>query len=248
MPAEESDRSESFLKPQQRAQAEDIALRRFNVLIVDEHELVRAGVRVWLQRHPEIAQIAECGTGAAALQQLRNETWHLVVLDIALPDRNGLDLLRQIGAQWPSSRVLIVSSLAEKHYAQHALRAGAAGYWEKGQSPESLLDAVTQVLAGRRFVSQALSEWLATQLANPRDQPPHAALTAREFQIFYKLAGGHAVSQVADELCLSATTITTYRKRIARKMGLQRSADFTRYALAHGLFSPTPQPPQREAD
>jgi len=211
-------------------------MRRFNVLIVEDNAIARAAVQSWLRTEDDIARTDEAATAAAALERLRSDTWHLLLLDLALPDGSGLDLLRRIRVIWPSLRVLIVSGLPEQAYARHALRCGAAGYWEKGQSEASFLQAVRQVLAGHRFVSATLAEILAQHVFQPNDQPPHLRLSVREFQVFYKFAQGRSTSQVADQLCLSTKTVSAYRKEVAQKMGLKANADFTRYALRNGLL------------
>jgi len=213
-------------------------VRCWDVLIVDHQALARAGARAWLEQQGEVRRVGECRNANEALQQLREHLWHLVLLEIALADRRGFGLLRRIANGWPDSKVLVVSSLPEENYAAHALRAGAAGFIEKHQPAEVFRDAVRQVLAGRHFLSGALAEQLAAAVTQPESRPAHSALNAREFQIFYNLAGGRPMAQIADELCLSAKTVSTYRKRIARKMGLHCNADFTRYALAHGLRPP----------
>jgi two-component system invasion response regulator UvrY len=159
-----------------------------------------------------------------------------VILDINMPDRSGLDILRHIRSGYPNTRVLVVSGFAEKQYAINVLRAGAAGYLGKDQAPEDFMRAVHTVLAGRRFVSATLSDILVRTLDEPGDQPLHAGLSQREFQILCKLAAGRAVSEIAQELCISVKTVSTYRARVLQKMNLQTNADLTTYALRNGLL------------
>ena len=159
-------------------------------------------------------------------------------MDIHMPERTGLDILKHVTLGYPQVRVLIMSGLPEEQYARNVLRAGARGYLSKDGSPEELLKAVRVVLNGRRYISAALAEALAADVENPgdRDQPLHSSLTSREFQIFLKIASGVTVAKIAEELSLSAKTISTYRSRILDKMGLKASAEITGYALKTGLI------------
>jgi len=197
--------------------------------------MVRAGLRRWLEQDRSIDAIGEAGSAADTLQQLRDRTWDLVVLDINLPDRSGIDILRHIRTGHPKARVLVISAFSEKQYAIYALRAGAAGYLAKDQAPEEFMRAVHTVLAGRRFVSTALAEILVSALDEPADQPLHAVLSQREFQILCKLAVGRSVSEIARELCISVKTVSTYRARVLEKMKFTTNADLTTYALKNGL-------------
>lgn len=206
------------------------------VLIADDHAMVRAGLRRWLEQDRSITAIGEAANAAETLRQVRDGTWDLVVLDINMPDRNGMDILRHIRASETPTRVLVVSAFGEKQYATYALRAGAAGYFAKDQPPEEFMRAVHTVIAGRRYVSAALAELLADSLDEPTDQPPHAALSQREFQILCKLAVGRSVSEISRELCISVKTVSTYRARVLEKMKFDTNADLTAYALKNGLM------------
>lgn len=206
------------------------------VLIADDHAMVRAGLRRWLEQDRSITAIGEAASAGETLRQVRDGTWDLVVLDINMPDRNGMDILRHIRASETRTRVLVVSAFGEKQYATYALRAGAAGYFAKDQPPEEFMRAVHTVIAGRRYVSAALAELLADSLDEPTDQPPHAALSQREFQILCKLAVGRSVSEISRELCISVKTVSTYRARVLEKMKFDTNADLTAYALKNGLM------------
>jgi len=205
------------------------------VLVADDHAMIRAGLRQWLEQDRSIEAIAEASTGAETLQQLRDGPWDLVILDINMPDRSGIDILRHIRSGHPDTRVLVISGFSEKQYAINVLRAGAAGYLAKDQAPEEFMRAVHTVLAGRRFVSAALSEMLVSALDEPTEQPLHASLSQREFQIMCKLAVGRSVSEIAQELFISVKTVSTYRARVLEKMKLTTNADLTTYALRNGL-------------
>ena len=206
-----------------------------SVLIADDHAMMRTGLRHYLEQDRSIDPIAETGSGEETLQELRNAQWDLVILDINMPDRSGIDILRHIRAGYPNTRVLVMSGFSEKQYAINVLRAGAFGYLAKDQAPEEFMRAVHTVLSGRRFVSATLSEMLVSALDEPTDQPLHAGLSQREFQILCKLAVGRSVSEIAEELFISVKTVSTYRARVLEKMNLDTNADLTAYALRNGL-------------
>jgi two-component system, NarL family, invasion response regulator UvrY len=206
------------------------------VLIADDHAMVRAGLRRWLEQDPVIGTIGEAASGSETLERLREGPWDVVVLDINMPDRSGIDILAQIRSGHPKTRVLVISAFAEKQYAIYALRGGAAGYVAKDQAPEDFMRAIHTVLAGRRFVSATLAEMLVGALDEPADQPLHAALSQREFQILCKLATGRTVSEIARELCISVKTVSTYRARVLEKMSFSTNAELTAYALRNGLM------------
>lgn len=206
------------------------------VLIADDHAVVRAGLKQFLDEDPTIKAVGEASTGRETLDQLRAAPWDLVILDINMPDRSGLDVLRHIQSSHPGVKVLVMSGFPERQYAINVLKAGASGYLPKDSPPEDLLKAVRTVLAGRRYVSATLAEILVSDLDNDADKPLHARLSEREFQIFCKLASGNAVSAIASELCLSVKTVSTYRTRILEKMNFRANADLTSYALRNGLI------------
>jgi two-component system invasion response regulator UvrY len=208
------------------------------VLIADDHAVVRAGYRQFLETEPSITEIGEASTGNETLNALRQKNWDLLLMDINMPGRSGLDILRHVTASHPHVYVLIMSGLAEEQYARNVLRAGASGYLSKGGSPEELLKAVRIVLSGRRYVSDTLAESMAADLEDSREQsqPQHDALSSREFQVFCKLAAGASVKNIADELSLSSKTVSTYRSRILEEMSFASNADITTYALRNGLI------------
>jgi two-component system, NarL family, invasion response regulator UvrY len=205
-----------------------------SVLIADDHAMLRAGLRLYLEQDPEITHIDESATGAGTLEQLRAASYDLLILDINMPDRSGIDILRQVRASHPHTRVLVLSGFAEKQYAVNVLRAGASGYVAKDQAPEELRRAVHTVLAGKRYVSETVNEALVSPGAT--DQPLHASLSQREFQIMCKIARGRSVSQIAAELCISVKTVSTYRARILEKMNMDNNAALTAYALRNELL------------
>ena len=207
-----------------------------SVLIADDHAMLRSGLRHFLERDSAITAIAESATAAETLAQLRTAPFDLLILDINMPDRSGIDILRQVRASHPDTRVLVLSGFSEKQYAVNVLRAGAAGYLAKDQAPEEIMRAVHTVLAGERYVSSARDDALSCEPAAGADQPLHAALSQREFQILCKLARGRSVSQIAQELSISVKTVSTYRARILEKMHMDSNAALTAYALRNELI------------
>jgi two-component system, NarL family, invasion response regulator UvrY len=205
------------------------------ILIADDHAVVRAGLRRFLLEDSEIREVGEAGTANQTLDRLRESRWDLLLLDIYMPERSGLDVLRQVSTGFPSTRVLIVSGLPERQYAANALRAGADGYLAKDSDPEQFLRAVHMCLRGKRYVSENLAELLIDELDADRGKPLHARLSPREFQIFCKIAIGRPPSEIARDLCLSVKTVSTYRRRTLEKMKLVTNADITAYALRNGL-------------
>jgi DNA-binding NarL/FixJ family response regulator len=205
------------------------------ILIADDHALFRAGLRQFLVQSLSGTEIGEAASGNETLSGLQRGTWDLVVLDINMPDRSGLDILRHVRSGHPATRVLVLSGYPERQYALNVLRAGASGYIAKDCAPEELLKAVRMVLQGRRYVSDSLAELLLLDL-DQADKPLHSLLSDREFQIFGKLAAGHGVSEIGRELCLSVKTVSTYRTRILEKMRMKSTADLTSYALRNEII------------
>lgn len=206
------------------------------VLIADDHALVRSGLRQFLAMDPSIVEIGEAGSGSNTLDMLRAKPWDLLLLDIFMPDRSGLDILARVRALYPNTRILVLSGYPERQYAISVLRAGANGFLSKESAPEELLKAVKTVVAGRRYVSAALAEFLVSDLDADASKPLHDTLSEREFQTLCKLAAGRSVSEIAEELCISVKTVSTYRSRILQKTSFKTNADLTSYALRAGLI------------
>lgn len=214
---------------------EQVAMAK--VLIADDHAVVRAGLRQLLGEDRAISEIGEAATGQQTLDRLRENHWELLILDIGMPDRSGLDILRHVRSGFPETRILVLSGYPERQYAINVLRMGAHGYLGKDGAPEELTNAVHAILAGRRYVSPTMSELLISEIDGGGDgKPIHLQLSEREFQIFCKLAAGNAVSEIARELCLSVKTVSTYRSRVLEKMNFRTNADITSYALRNGLI------------
>jgi two-component system invasion response regulator UvrY len=206
------------------------------ILIADDHAVVRAGYRQFLQTEPSITCVAEASSGSEVLARLTDQPWDLVLLDIQMPEQNGIEILRHIHTTYPETRVLVMSGLPEAQYARNVIRAGASGYLSKDGAADEMMKAVRTVLSGRRYVSGTLAEIMAADLDGDADKPLHARLSKRELEIFRKIATGSGVSEIAHELALSVKTISTYRSRIMEKLTFKSNADITAYALRNELI------------
>ena len=206
------------------------------ILIADDHAIVRAGLKQFIADQLDMEVTGEAATGAETIALVRSQDFDVVLLDISMPDKNGIDTLKTLKQIRPELPVLILSAHAEEQYAVNLLRAGASGYINKETASTQLVGAVRTAVQGRKYVSPALAQVLAEGISGSGDEPLHASLSQREFQIFCKLAGGQAVSQIAEELHLSVKTVSTYRTRVLEKMGMKSNADLTYYAVKNGLI------------
>lgn len=208
---------------------------RYKVLLVDDHAVVRHGLRSVLEEELGDVAVQEAGTAREGLERLRKDDYDALILDIGLPDRNGLDLLKSIHAEWPKLPVLILSMFDESQYGVRMIRAGAAGYVTKASAPEKFVTAVRKILAGGRYISPTLGERLAANLSGHSDEEPYEVLSDREYQIFLMIASGKTVSEIADELCLSVKTVSTHRTHVLQKTNMKTNAELTHYAFFKGL-------------
>lgn len=206
------------------------------VAIVDDHAIVRAGLREFLSAHVDLRVAAECATAREALDVVRAEAADVMLLDISMPDQNGIDALQAIRARAPELPVLILSSFPEQHYATTLLRHGASGYLGKDSDPDEIVQAIRTVARGRRYITAGVAERLAADLLDGGDKPAHETLSEREFQVFLRLARGETVGQLAQSMNLSVKTVSTYRTRVMEKLALQSNSDLTYYALKNGLI------------
>jgi DNA-binding NarL/FixJ family response regulator len=205
------------------------------VLVADDHPLVRRGLRDLLLDHFPAAEIVEAGDAREALAAIAEGSWQLALIDLNLPGRGGLDLLRDLKHLRSEIPLLVVSAHTEEEFALRALKLGAAGYVSKQSAPDVLVGAVKKVLSGGRYVSAAVAEKLAQAMAEGWSLTPHENLSLREMQVLQRIAGGRSVKEIAGELALSEKTIATYRSRISAKLGLGTNVELTRYAMQHGL-------------
>ena len=206
------------------------------IAIVDDHAMVRAGLRQFFAEQPDFSVVAEAADGRGALDIVRTAEIDVILLDIGMPDQSGVDALAAIKARAPDLPVLILSGFAEAHYATTLLRQGASGFLNKACDPEDIVKAIRTVVRGRKYITPAVAEQLADGLGGGGDQPAHTLLSERELQVFLRLAKGETVGHMADSMCLSIKTISTYRTRVMEKMNLATNSDLTYYALKHGLI------------
>lgn len=205
-------------------------------LVADDHAVVRRGLKALLGESGDIVVEGEATSAKEVLEKVRKRPWDVVVLDINLPDRSGLDLLAELKRERPGMPVLILTISAEEQFALQALRAGAAGYVTKDSAPEELVRAVRKVVSKGRYVSSNVAERLAVWVDGSAEKLPHESLSAREFQVFRILASGRTVSSAAEELCISVKTVSTYRARVLEKMSLKTNAELTLYAVRNHLI------------
>jgi len=204
-------------------------------LITDDHAVVRRGLRDLLTDSHQIDVAGEASNAREAMQHVRSGQWDVLILDINLPDLNGLDLLRDLKSERPDLPILILTVCPEDQFAVRALRSGAAGYLTKACAPAELVDAVEKVARGGRYVSPAVAERLAVLVGGECDGLPHESLSEREYQVTRMLASGRTVSQIAVEMNLSVKTVSTYRSRVLDKMGMRTNAELTYYAVRNQL-------------
>lgn len=212
------------------------APKPYRILIVDDHAIVREGLKQILAEVDDIEVAGEADCSSKALQIARREPWDLVLMDISMPDRSGLETLELMKKEHPALKVLMLSMHRETQYAVRALKTGAAGYLNKQSAPDQLVDAIRQVASGKKYISAELAQELASEISGERNGLPHEALSNREYQTLCMIASGLPVSAVADQLALSVKTISMYRARLLKKMQLKNNAELTHYAIRHGLL------------
>lgn len=206
------------------------------LMIADDHAVVRFGLRQIATADDQITIVGEAKNGNELLDLTRKTHVDVVVLDINMPGRNGLETLKDIRRDYPSLPVIILSMHSEDQYAVRALKAGAAGYMNKESAPEELISAIKKVYRGGKYISPKIAELLADHIQSDHQDKPHKSLSDRELEVFYSLANGKTVSQISEELNLSVKTISTYRTRILEKMNRTTNAQLTRYAFEHKLL------------
>jgi len=207
-----------------------------NVIIADDHPIVRQGLKQILSEEPDFAMPGEAQNCHEVLELIRKQDWDIIILDITMPGRGGLDVLREIRHERPKLPVLILSIHPEDQYAVRALKAGASGYLTKESAPKDLVQAIRKILRGGKYVSPTLAEKLAFGLESDAEKPLHEALSDREFQVMLMIASGKTTSAIAEEMSLSIKTVSTYRARILEKMGMKTNADLTQYVFRNRLI------------
>lgn len=211
------------------------AIETIRILIADDHAIVREGLKQILADTRDIVVAGEAANGSDAIKLVRKDQCDVLLLDISMPDRSGIEVLKQIKKEAPRIAVLMLSMHREDQYAIRSLKAGAAGYLNKQSAPDQLVDAIRQVSDGRKYITPALAQELANQVGDDRNVPPHEILSDREYQTLIMIASGKTVSDIAAELSLSVKTISMYRSRLLQKMKLRHNAELTHYAIKNHL-------------
>lgn len=206
------------------------------ILIADDHAIVRRGLKQLILEEYPSAEIGESGDAESLVKQALFGHWEVVICDLNMPGRSGLDALRQIKQSVPDLPVLIMSMYPEDQYALRVLKAGASGYLSKDSIHDELIRAIQTVLRGKRFITPGIAEKLVEEVQANSSKPIHELLSDREFEVFKQIAEGKTVSEIANELSLSPNTISTYRSRILKKMNLRTNTDLVKYALEANLF------------
>ena len=212
------------------------ASKPYRILIVDDHAIVREGLKQILAEVDDIEVAGEADCSSRALQMARLQSWDLVLMDISMPDRSGLETLELLKKEHPDIKVLMLSMHRETQYAVRALKSGAAGYLNKQSAPDQLVDAIRLVASGKKYISAEVAQELASEVSGERVGLPHEALSNREYQTLCMIASGQTVTAIADKLALSVKTISMYRARLLKKMQLKNNAELTHYAFKHGLL------------
>ena len=205
------------------------------ILVVDDHAVVRAGVQHFIEDIPNMEVGGEASTAEEAIRMLRTQEWDVVLLDIAMPDKSGVEVLKLIKRERPNLPVLILSMHPESRYAVQVLRSGASGYIQKEALGSELINAINIILRGHKYISYGVAELLTSDPVDT-DKPLHDTLSQREYEIFYKLGQGQGVTLIANELCLSVKTVSTYRSRVLQKMNMNNNADIIYYAIKNNLI------------
>jgi DNA-binding NarL/FixJ family response regulator len=208
-----------------------------NIIIADDHPVVRHGIKQILAEESDMQLLAEAANGRELLEKVRSLPCDVVLLDISMPGRGGLDVLSELRRDRPRVPILVLSVHSEDQFGQRVLKSGAAGFMNKESAPEELVKAIRKVYSGGKYVSSSLAEKLASDLAADSERPPHEDLSDREYQVLCMIASGKTVSEIARELSLSTKTISTYRARILEKMGMKTNAQLTYYAIRKSLVS-----------
>lgn len=207
------------------------------ILLVDDHSIVRQGLKNLIELESDLEVAGEAASGVDALNLIRKNSYDVVVLDISMPDKNGVDTLHDIKHIAPELPVLILSGYAEQQYALNLMRSGCKGYLSKDADSDEIIKAIRTIAHGKRYISAELAELMSNELSHPSEKQLHETLSEREFQVFFKLAGGLSPTDIAAELNISIKTVSTYRTRILEKMSLKSNADLTYYAIKNALLN-----------
>ncbi len=206
-----------------------------NILVADDHAIVRKGLIQLLREEYPFSDVTEASDSVEVLEKIKGKVWDIILLDISMPGRSGVETLKQLRSDGIKAPILMLSMHPEEQYAVRVLKAGASGFLNKESATEELVAAVRKVLSGRKYITASLAEKLAEGASDNSNKPLHDLLSDREMQVFHLIASGKAVSEIAEQISLSVNTISTYRSRILEKLSLKNNADMTRYAIDHGM-------------
>ena len=208
---------------------------KIRILVADDHPIVRRGVKQIIEESSDMVVSGEASSGSEVLKRVAGGNYDILLLDISLPGRNGLDILKQVKSMKPKLPVLVLTVYPEEQYAIRALKSGASGYLTKGRAPNELREAIRKISKGHKYITSSLAEKLADRLFGGMGELPHEILSDREYQVMCMIASGKMVSRIAEELSLSVKTISTHRSRLLKKMALKNNTELTRYAIEHKL-------------
>ena len=206
------------------------------VVIADDHTIVREGLKQVLSAAPDLTIVAEAQNGHEVLQRARELEFDVLLLDMSMPGKSGIELIKQVRAEKPKLRILVLSMHQEQQYAVRAIKAGASGYLTKESASAQLVSAIRKVAGGGAFITDAVAQQLALGAMPQTDRPPHQLLSDREFQVFRLLVAGRTVSEIAEQLNLSVKTVSTHKARIMQKMNMSNPTELVRYAMQHALL------------
>jgi len=206
------------------------------IIIADDHTIIRAGLKQLIEGAHDMKICGEASDGQKLIHELKKNKYDVIIIDISMPGRNGIEIIKQIRSSGDKTPILALSYYPEDQFAIRVLKAGACGYMNKDVEPQELVEAIYKVARGGTYVSSAIAEKLATSINMIQELNPHETLTDREYEVFLKIGGGKSVSDIADELFLNVKTISTYRTRILEKMGLKNNAEITYYAIQNNLI------------
>mgnify|MGYP000856703947 CR=1 FL=1 len=218
-------------------------MKKRRILIADDHAIIRNGLSQILDDTDDLEPAGQAANGTELQQQLRSESWDLLILDLSMPGRNGLDLIKVVKADYPKLPILIFTMHQEEQYAVRAIRAGAAGYVTKESDTEVLLSAARKLLGGGVHVSQRVVELLAESVTVKETTQPHTKLSNREFEVFQRIVAGQSLTDIAEQLSLSIKTVSTHKSRLMQKLGIGNQTELIRYASDHGLVDRRPEDP-----
>ncbi len=206
-----------------------------NILVVDDHALIRKGLTLLLNETPDIRVTAEADSGMQAISKVRAQSFDVILLDVSLPDKHGIDVLKQLKSEHPDIKIIVLSMYPEEQYGLRMLKAGAMGYINKQSAPEQLVGAIYQVQSGKKFIGEAMAEQLLNNLIGESQELLHQTLSNREYQTLCLMASGKTLTEIAEAMSLSPKTISVYRGRMLEKMGLKNNAEAIQYAISRHL-------------